>query len=456
MQALIFYICFHLFMNYYQHFRKSIFLAFPIMLSQLGHIIVGVVDSLMVGRLGTEELAAVSLSNSFFGFVLLFGIGLSYGITPLIASAKGENKKKSIGNILYNGLFINFLLAIFLSVILIISKYILLGLDQNKNVLDLTFPYLNIISISLIPLMIFQTFRQYIEGLGFTKQPMIISVIANILNIILNYLLIFGVWGFPRLEVLGAGYASLISRVFMMICIILYVIRTQKFNHLINKINFVSIKRKIIVKILAIGIPSGFQFVFEVGAFSLATIMIGWFGAEALASHQIALNLASITYMIASGISASSMISLGYYYGEKNYKDLRKSGNVNFTIVIIMMAIFGIIFFWFRKELPTLYIDNEKVLVLASNLIIIAALFQIPDGIQSVGLGVLRGIRDTKVPTLVTFVAYWIIAIPLCYFLGVMKNYGPIGIWVGLMIGLWIAAIFHLLRFNYITKKIMK
>ena len=443
-------------MNYYQHIRNSIFLAFPIMLSQLGHVVVGVVDSLMVGRLGTEELAAVSLSNSFFNFVLLFGIGLSYGITPLISSSKGENKKKSIGVVLYNGLLINFLFAIFLSFILIISKFILLELDQNKNVLELTFPYLDVIAISLIPLMIFQTFKQYIEGLGFTKQPMLISVVANVLNIVLNYLLIFGVGGFPRLEVLGAGYASFISRVFMMVCIIIYVLQTKKFNSFINELNFFSIKRKIINKILAIGVPSGFQFVFEIGSFSIAAVMIGWFGAEALASHQIALNLASITYMIATGISASSMISLGYFYGKKNYADLKKSGYANFIIVSIMMGIFGILFILFRKELPAFYIDDPDVIILASNLIIIAALFQIPDGIQSVGLGVLRGIRDTKVPTLVTFVAYWIIAIPLCYFLGVTKNYGPIGIWIGLMMGLWIAAIFHLLRFSYITKKIVR
>ena len=443
-------------MNYYQHIRNSIFLAFPIMLSQLGHVVVGVVDSLMVGRLGTEELAAVSLSNSFFNFVLLFGIGLSYGITPLISSSKGENKNKSIGVVLYNGLLINFLFAIFLSFILIISKFILLELDQNKNVLELTFPYLDVIAISLIPLMIFQTFKQYIEGLGFTKQPMVISVVANVLNIVLNYLLIFGVGGFPRLEVLGAGYASLISRVFMMVCIIIYVLQAKKFNNFINQLNFLSIKRKIINKILGIGVPSGFQFVFEIGSFSIAAVMIGWFGAEALASHQIALNLASITYMIATGISASSMISLGYFYGKKNYADLKKSGYANFIIVSIMMGIFGVLFILFRKELPAFYIDDPDVIILASNLIIIAALFQIPDGIQSVGLGVLRGIRDTKVPTLVTFVAYWIIAIPLCYFLGVTKNYGPIGIWIGLMMGLWIAAIFHLLRFSYITKKIIR
>ena len=292
------------------------------------------------------------------------------------------------------------------------------------------------------------------ENVAFCSLP--ISVIANVLNIVLNYLLIFGVGGFPRLEVLGAGYASLISRVFMMFCIIIYVLQTKKFNNFINQLNFLSIKRKIINKILAIGVPSGFQFVFEIGSFSIAAVMIGWFGAEALASHQIALNLASITYMIATGISASSMISLGYFYGKKNYSDLKKSGYANFIIVSIMMGIFGVLFILFRKELPAFYIDDPDVIILASNLIIIAALFQIPDGIQSVGLGVLRGIRDTKVPTLVTFVAYWIIAIPLCYFLGVTKNYGPIGIWIGLMVGLWIAAIFHLLRFSYITKKIVR
>jgi len=443
-------------MTFYQHFRKSMALAFPIMLSQFGHILVGVVDSLMVGRLGTEELAAVSLSSSLFAFVLLFGIGLSYGITPLISSAKAENKKKSIGAIINNGLFINFLFAVLLCILLILFKYFLLELDQNPEVLQITFPYLDIISISLIPLMIFQTFRQSIEGLGFTKQAMIISVVANILNIILNYILIFGELGFPRLEVLGAGYASLISRIFMAFCIIILFLKNVKFSIYIVELNWFSFRKKILTKILAIGIPSGFQFVFEVGAFSVATVMVGWFGAEALAAHQIALNLSSVTYMIASGISASSMISLGYFLGEKNFIDLKKSGFVNFFIVIIMMTIFGIIFISLREVLPKLYIDNDNVIPLASSLLIIAGLFQIPDGIQSVGLGVLRGIRDTKVPTFVTLISYWFIAIPISYFLGVIKNYGPVGIWLGLLMGLSLAAIFHLIRFNYITKKFLQ
>ena len=431
-----------------QHIKDNLNLSFPIMISQLGHITVGVADSLMIGNVSIPQLAAVSLSTSIFGFILLFCIGLSYGITPLIASKKSD--KNYISMTFYNGMYLNMFFTILLVVITIYSKYLLQYLGQDEEVLFHTYRYLDIIAISLVPLMLFQTFKQFIEGLGFTKPAMYISIFSNVINILLNAVLIFGLFGFPRLEIIGAAYATLISRVLMFFIIFIYCLNSKRFQEYILRLN-ISFNYISFRAIFGIGFTSGLQYIFEVGAFTVATVIIGSIGAIQLASHQIALNLASISYMIASGIGSASMISLGHYYGEGDSAEIRKSGYSNFILVLILMCISAFIFIVFRDILPTLYVDDYEVISLASSLLIIAGLFQLSDGVQAVGLGVLRGIRDTKTPTLVTFISYWVIAIPLSYYLGIISNYGLFGVWIGLSVGLTIAAVFHVLRFNYLT-----
>ena len=431
-----------------QHIKENLNLSFPIMISQLGHITVGVADSLMIGNVSITQLAAVSLSTSIFGFILLFCIGLSYGITPLISSKKSD--KNYISMTFYNGLYLNMFFTILLVVITIYSKYFLKYLGQDEEVLFHTYKYLDIISISLLPLMLFQTFKQFIEGLGLTKPAMYISIFSNVINILLNAVLIFGLFGFPRLEIIGAAYATLISRVLMFFIIFIYCLNSRRFQEYLLRLN-VSFNYTSFKAIFGIGFTSGLQYIFEVGAFTVATVIIGSIGAIQLASHQIALNLASISYMIASGIGSASMISLGHYYGEGDSAEIRKSGYSNFILVLILMCISAFIFIVFRDILPTLYVDDYEVISLASSLLIIAGLFQLSDGVQAVGLGVLRGIRDTKTPTLVTFISYWVIAIPLSYYLGIISDYGLFGVWIGLSVGLTIAAVFHVLRFNYLT-----
>jgi len=431
-----------------QHIKENLNLSFPIMISQLGHITVGVADSLMIGNVSITQLAAVSLSTSIFGFILLFCIGLSYGITPLISSKKSD--KNYISMTFYNGLYLNMFFTILLVVITIYSKYFLKYLGQDEEVLFHTYKYLDIISISLLPLMLFQTFKQFIEGLGLTKPAMYISIFSNVINILLNAVLIFGLFGFPRLEIIGAAYATLISRVLMFFIIFIYCLNSRRFQEYLLRLN-ISFNYTSFKAIFGIGFTSGLQYIFEVGAFTVATVIIGSIGAIQLASHQIALNLASISYMIASGIGSASMISLGHYYGEGDSAEIRKSGYSNFILVLILMCISAFIFIVFRDILPTLYVDDYEVISLASSLLIIAGLFQLSDGVQAVGLGVLRGIRDTKTPTLVTFISYWVIAIPLSYYLGLICDYGLFGVWIGLSVGLTIAAVFHVLRFNYLT-----
>ena len=418
------------------------------MISQLGHITVGVFDSLMIGKVSVSQLAAVSLATSIFSFILLFCIGLSYGITPLISSS--ERGKKYVSSILYNGMLVNVISSILLVSFVILTKHLLSYLGQDEEVLFHTYSYLDIICISLIPLILFQTFKQFIEGLGFTKPSMYISVISNVINVVLNAVLIFGLFGFPRLEIIGAAYATLISRVIMFLLILIYCLNDRRFSKYILKTKFL-VNLNHIKDIFRIGFASGLQYIFEVGAFSVATVMTGSIGAIHLAAHQIALNLASISYMIASGIGSASMISLSYYDGKRNFEDMRRSGFASFLLVFILMIVSALVFIIFRNYLPVLYVDDSSVINIASTLLIIAGLFQISDGIQAVGLGILRGIRDIKKPTIVTFISYWIISIPLSYFLGIEYGYGVYGIWIGLSVGLTLAAIFHVTRFNYLT-----
>ena len=418
------------------------------MISQLGHITVGVFDSLMIGKVSVSQLAAVSLATSIFSFILLFCIGLSYGITPLISSS--DKGKKYVSSILYNGMLVNVISCILLVSFVILTKHLLSYLGQDQEVLFHTYSYLDIICISLIPHILFQTFKQFIEGLGFTKPSMYISVISNVINIVLNAVLIFGLFGFPRLEIIGAAYATLISRVIMFLLILIYCLNDRRFSKYILKTKFL-VTLNHIKDIFRIGFASGLQYIFEVGAFSVATVMTGSIGAIHLAAHQIALNLASISYMIASGIGSASMISLSYYDGKRNFEDMRRSGFASFLLVFILMIVSALVFIIFRNYLPVLYVDDSSVINIASTLLIIAGLFQISDGIQAVGLGILRGIRDIKKPTVITFISYWIISIPLSYFLGIEYGYGVYGIWIGLSVGLTLAAIFHVTRFNYLT-----
>ena len=430
------------------HLLKNLSLSFPIMISQLGHITVGVFDSLMIGKVSVSQLAAVSLATSIFSSILLFCIGLSYGITPLISSS--DRGKKYVSSILYNGMLVNVISSILLVSFVILTKHLLSYLGQDEEVLFHTYSYLDIICISLIPLILFQTFKQFIEGLGFTKPSMYISVISNVINVVLNAVLIFGLFGFPRLEIIGAAYATLISRVIMFLLILIYCLNDRRFSKYILKTKFL-VNLNHIKDIFRIGFASGLQYIFEVGAFSVATVMTGSIGAIHLAAHQIALNLASISYMIASGIGSASMISLSYYDGKRNFEDMRRSGFASFLLVFILMIVSALVFIIFRNYLPVLYVDDSSVINIASTLLIIAGLFQISDGIQAVGLGILRGIRDIKKPTIVTFISYWIISIPLSYFLGIEYGYGVYGIWIGLSVGLTLAAIFHVTRFNYLT-----
>ncbi|MBX2947003.1 MAG: MATE family efflux transporter [Cyclobacteriaceae bacterium] len=438
-----------------QHYKTNFLLAYPVMISMLGQVMTGVADSIMIGRTGATPLAASSLANVVFMLLLTFGIGVSYAITPLVAEADGRQDKKSITEILRHGFIINLVTGFILLTIILLTGPLLHYINQPIDVVALAIPYLFIISLSIVPFMVFQTFRQFGEGLHSTRMAMIIVITCNLLNILLNYLLIYGKYGFPELGLNGAGWATLISRVLMGILMLAYIFCGKKFISYRNGFAFGNYSRKLINKMLNIGIPAGIQFIFEVSAFGFSAIMMGWIGTTALAAHQIAINLATISYMTTSGLGAAATIRVGSYLGKRDIPTLRMAGFTLIGMALIVMTIWGIAFIIWRHELPLLYIDDQSVVAIAAPLLIIAGLFQLSDGMQVVCAGALRGLQDVKIPSLMIFVAYWVISLPLGYWLGFKLNYGANGIWMGLLIGLTITATAMFIRFATLSKKLL-
>ncbi len=435
-----------------QHIKTNFLLAYPVMISMLGQVMTGVADSIMIGRTGATPLAASSLANVVFMLLLTFGIGVSYAITPYVAEADGKNDKPMIVDLLKHGLIINLVTGLILVISILATQFIFYHINQPEEVVDLALPYLRIISLSILPFMVFQTFRQFAEGLHSTRMAMIIVIGSNLLNILLNYLLIYGKFGFPAMGLNGAGWATLIARIIMGLLMALYIFYGKKFLDYKGGFSFGNYSSKLINRLLHIGIPAGIQFIFEVAAFGFSAIMMGWLGTTALAAHQIAINLATISYMMTSGLGAAATIRIGSYLGQGDRFSLRMAGFTLLGMALFIMAIWGIAFVVWRYELPEIYIDDSEVIAVAAPLLIIAGLFQLSDGTQVVCAGALRGLKDVKIPSLLIFVAYWIIGLPLGYALAFPLGYGAEGIWYGLLIGLTVTASAMFVRFRMLSR----
>ena len=440
--------------EYLTSYRKTFFLAYPVVLSQLGHIMVGVVDTAMVGQIGSIPQAAVALANSLYILVLVFGLGVSYGVTPLVAAADSSKNNSENAALLKHGIIINTAMGILLFLLLVMISPVLNYFNQKQEVVDLAIPFLNVMTLGMIPLCIFSGFKQFTEGLSFTRIAMLITVGSNLLNIVLNYVMIFGHWGFPAMGLMGSCWASFISRVAMALAMFAYVYYNKHFKVYWKDFNFKNISKELTKKILALGIPSGLQWVFEVGAFSFAVIMIGWISPTAQAAHQVALSLAATTYMMASGLSAAASVRVGNQLGLKNREGIRTAGFSAVVMALMFMGLMAICFILFRDTLPTFFSSEPQVISISASLLIIAAFFQLSDGTQVVCLGALRGMKDVTIPTVITLIAYWVIGLPMSYIFAFKLNFGVQGVWYGLSLGLTTAAILLFLRFNYVSKRI--
>ena len=452
------------FSTYTREFKYNIKLAYPVMIGMLGHTFVQFVDNIMVGQLGTAELAAISLGNSFVFIGMSIGIGFSQAITPLIAEADGAKKDKDISGIFEHSFLICIILGLVLFLLVFLNRNLLYSMNQPIEVVELASPYLFWVSFSLISIVTFQSFRQFADGLSFTRAAMYSTLVGNIINVILNFVLIFGFWIFPKLGVEGAAIGTLISRLCMLTFIIFYLKLHKKLSKYIIRFFPTKVQIKRVKKILYLGLPSALHSFFEVAFFISAVWMSGFIGKNSQAANQIALNLSSMTYMVALGVGVAAMIRVGNQRGMMNFKKLREVAISTLLLIIIIDIFFCLIFLIFNDLLPLLYLDPSdqsnlndvnEVISIASKLLIVAGVFQLFDGIQAVVLGALRGMQDVNKPAIIIFFSYGILGFPISYFLGFYTSLAMVGIWIGLLSGLFFSSLFLFLRFNYLSKKII-
>ena len=434
--------------EYIPYYKRNLKVAVPVMLSQAGQVLVQQIDNMMVGAVGTNELAAASFANAIFFLGMVIGMGISMGLTPLVGHAFAANKKDEASSLLLNSSVTNFLTTILLFTAMYSISFLMKYMGQSEEVLNLAIPYYRISVFSIIPFMLFFTMKQFAEGIGNTINAMIITLIANVVNFVANYILIFGKLGAPALGLTGAGIGTLIARSVMALLFLYLFFNGKTFVHYTKAALKQTIRKEQIIKLFNVGFPISIQIVLEVAAFALGAIMIGWLGAVPLAAHQIAIGLASVTFMIVTGIGSGTTIRVSHQFSVKAYDEMKKAANASIHLVLGFMTFTSILFIALRNYLPFLYTTDPEVIALASQLLIMAAAFQIFDGLQVVMLGALRGLADVKYAMWIAFISYIIISLPLSYLVGFIFKWGAMGVWTGLVVSLGIASLLFVRRFN--------
>lgn len=447
--------------KYTQEFGYNIRLSIPVITGLLGHTIVQLVDNIMVGQLGTAELASVSLGNSFVFIAMSLGIGFSTALTPLVAQADGEKNISKAQQLFSHGLIVCTLLGVVLFSAVFASRQFMFNMGQPEEVVYFAFPYLKWVAASLVPLIIFQAFKQFADGLSFTRPAMYATIFSNGVNIFLNYVLIFGHWGFPKMGVEGAAVGTFIARSTAVLFIVLYVQFHTVFKAYTVFFRWRNLRVSLFKKIFQLGMPSALQMFFEVLFFTMAIWMSGMLGKNEQAANQIALNLSSMTFMFAMGLGVVAMIRVGNQLGKKAYADLRRVAQSLFLLIILLDIFFCAFYILFNDQLPWIYLDFKgnltdadtlEVVKIAASLLLVSGFFQITDGLQAVILGALRGIQDVNIPTGLIFISYMLVGLPVSYYLGFYTDFGATGIWIGLLTGLTTSAFLLFLRFERQTK----
>ncbi len=422
-------------------------------LGQLGHIMTNVADTLMLGNYDPDHLSAAAFAFGVQIFPLILCLGLSMGITPIVANAVGENDEQKISSVLANSLALFLPLGILIAYGSYLCSPFLFYMGQEPIITQLGQGYFEVVCLSLMPLMFFQPFKQFAEGMADTRTAMVISLVGNVVNIMLNYTFIYGKFGMPAMGLLGAAYATFFARVLMALAMAFYVLRSSKFRSYVSSLSIRLINKMQITRILKMSIPIAIQFTLEGGAFSIAVIMTGWLGRQYTAAHNIALQMATISFILMSGIAQATTVKVGNFMGSRNFVELKKVMNNAMLMSTVFMGCCGLVFYFGRGFWPTLFVENNEIVGIASNLLIIAALFQLIDAVQHIAVAALRGMNDVRVPTLVSTISYWIICIPMSYIMAFHMDLGIYGIWYGIVFGLLCSAILQLCRFYYLYKR---
>ena len=430
------------------HYKALFRLGIPIVIGQLGMIILGFADTLMIGHHSTEELAAASFVNNMFNLVIIFATGFSYGLTPIVGSLFGSGKKKAIGQTLKNALWANGAITILLSAVMGILYLNIHRLGQPEELLPLMRPYYIVLLLSLLFVLLFNAFKQFADGITDTKTSMWLLIGGNTLNILSNWILIYGYFGFPEMGLLGAGIATLTSRIAMFVAFVIIFLTAKRYHTYREGFLEGHLNRKDFTQLNKLGWPVALQMGMETASFSLATIMVGWLGAMALAAHQVMMTIGQLGYMMYYGMAAAVAVRVSNFHGQKDIVGVRHSANAGFHIILIMAVCVAIPLFLLRNEIGGWFTDNTEVTLMVASLILPFIIYQVGDGMQCNYSNALRGIADVKPVMYIAFIAYFIISLPAGYLFGFVCDWGLTGIWFSFLFGLTSAGLMFYARFR--------
>ena len=439
--------------RYVDHYKKLIALGVPIVIGQIGIIVLGFADTLMIGHYNIESLGAASFVNNLFNLVIIGSTGFSYGLTPIVGALFGCHDKASIGGKLKNALFVNFTVAVLFTTAMTILFFHLDRLGQPAELMPLVKPYYSILLASLVFILLFNAFKQFADGIMDTRTSMWILLFGNLLNIVGNYLLIYGTAGFPELGLLGAGLATLFSRIVMLAVFIGLFFSLPRYRPYKTAFLKACLTWADFRQLNAMGWPLALQMGMETASFSLTTVMVGWIGTVALAAHQIMLTLSTVFFMMYCGMGAAIAIRVSYFRGKGLSADVRRAAFSGFHL-IMFMALVSVSLFWpIRHTLGSVFTDNSRVILTVAGLFLPVALYQFGDGLQIAFANALRGLADVKIMILFAFIAYFVISLPASYLFGFVAGYGIVGVWMAFPLGLTSAGLMLFLRFLYKTKQ---
>ncbi|MBK1876946.1 MATE family efflux transporter [Pelagicoccus mobilis] len=421
--------------------KTTLRLAGPIVLGNVGQILIGVVDTLMIGRIGVAPLGAAAFVNNVYVIPLVTLMGVLAAVTILVSQAKGASDERQVGRHIRHGLGLSVFVSVAACLLMTGNGFFLDRYGQEAEVVEAARIYYWLITASLLPALVYHCLKSVWEGLGWSKPPMFVLLSGIGLNIVLNWILIFGELGAPKLGLVGAGIATLIARTAVMVAMFVLTLRAGRMKRFLPRRWMSGFEFDSFKSMLKLGLPMGAQHLFEVGAFAGAGIMIGWLSKEALAAHQIAMSCASMSFMIPLGVSISCGIRVGGAFGAQQFRRIRTIylSTLGFTFFQTLLA--ALVFLLGGSWLAEQFVENVEVVGIAASIFMVAGLFQIFDGAQVVSLGALRGMSDVNVPMLITFVAYWVVALPVGYLLGFSAGFGAVGVWIGLAVGLLAAAL---------------
>ena len=440
--------------NYSKYYRSLFTVGIPIIIGQIGMIVLGFADTLMIGHHSTTELAAASFVNNVFTLAIIFAMGFSYGLTPIVGDLYGKGEVKEVGSSLKNSLFANTLIALLLTFIMWIVYISLDKMGQPKELIPIIRPYYIILLISIVFVMLFNGFKQFADGITDTNVSMWILIGGNALNIFGNYILIYGKFGAPEMGLVGAGLSTLISRIVMVIVFAIVFFKAKKYHCYREGFKESTINKREFIKLNRFGWPIALQMGMETASFSLSTIMVGWIGTMALAAHQIMLTVSQLCFMIYYGMGAAVAIRVSNFKGQNDIDSVKHTSSAGFHIIMVLSITSCLPIFILRNELGALFTDNLEVGILVAQLVIPMLIYQFGDGLQCNYANALRGIADVKPIMLYAFIAYFLISLPVGYFFAFILNWGLVGIWMAFPFGLTSAGIMYYLRFKLSVRKL--